>query len=110
MSYITRNLKQTITYWGPGTPDGLGGNSYPSPVKIKGRWEDRTTLFTDRSGNEKRSSARVYVNQDVTLNGYLYLGNSTAADPTTVVDARLILDFRKVPNLRATEYERRVLL
>lgn len=111
MSYIARNLLQNITYWSRGAPDGFGGFAFSTPVTIKGRWEERTDLFKDPQGNEQRSSARVYVDTDVELGGYILLGVSAATDPTAeTVDAREILDFRKTPNLRATQHERRVLL
>ena len=110
MSYLTRNLRQSVTYWSPGTPDGFGGVSFGTPVVVKGRWEDRTNLFVDIDGNEARSSTRVYLDRDVELNGFLFLGSSTATDPKTVSDAKEIRDFRKTPNLQATEFERRVLL
>lgn len=111
MSYITRNLRQIVTYWSPGVPDGFGGITFGAPIQIKGRWEDRTDLFIDPQGKEVRSAARVYVVQDVALRGYLFLGTSTAADPTVEsVGALEIRDFRRTPNLLATEFERRVLL
>ncbi len=111
MSYITRNLLQNVTYWSRGAPDGFGGFAFSSPVTIKGRWEQRTDLFKDPQGNEQRSSARVYVDTDVELGGYIFLGISAATNPTAeAVGAREILDFRKTPNLRATQHERRVLL
>ena len=110
MSYITRNLKATITYWSPGTPDGTGGVSFGAPSSIKARWEDRTTLFIDVAGEDKVSNARVYVNTDVENKGYLFDGESTAASPLTVTGSRQIEDFRKIPNLQYTEFERRALL
>jgi hypothetical protein len=110
MSYLERNLKQDLVYWAPGTPDGFGGKTFITPVAILGRWEDRTNLFIDSNGNESRSSSRVYLKQDVVLEGYLFLGTSTASDPLTVAGAKEIRDFRKIPDLAATSFERRVLL
>lgn len=110
MTYITRNLRQTVTYWSPGGNDGFGGVSYGTPVNIKGRWQDVAELFIDASGNEVVSKAKVWIDTDVVNKGYLYLGESTAADPETVSDAREIRQFGKIPNLRATEFERLVRL
>ena len=100
---LSKYHNQTITYWGPGTPDGYGGYTYPDPIEIKGRWEDRKELFVDAEGNEVRSQAIVYPSQVVELGGYLYLGSSTASDPTTVEGALKIRAARKVPNIKATQ-------
>jgi len=110
MSYIDRNLRQNASYWPPGTPDGFGGVNFGAPTTIKARWEDKAVLFIDRAGVESRARARIYVNQDVELRGYIYLGVSASTDPTTVDGAYEIRDFRKTPNLQATEFERRVLI
>ena len=110
MSYITRNLKQDVTYWAPAVPDGFGGRTFAVPVALKGRWEDRTTLFIDADGQEAVSRSRVYLSADVAINGYLFLGTSTVADPTTLENTEMIKDFRKTPDLRARSYERRALL
>ncbi len=109
-SWVTRNLKQRITYWATGAPDGFGGVAFSTPVTIKARWEDVSDLFVDSQGREVRSAARVYVDQDVSLGGYLYNGVSTTSDPTTVDGAQEIKDFKKTPTLDNKYHERRVLL
>lgn len=110
MSYITRNLKQKATYWAPTGVDDFGNQTFAAPITLNCRWEGRTELFIDIDGKEQRSAARVYVNQDVLVGGYLFEGVTTVADPKTIKAAREIRDFRKIPNLRATEFERRALL
>ena len=110
ISYITRNLKATITYWAPGAPDGFGGFSFGAPSTVKARWEDRTENFVDDQGQEKISHARVYVDTDLSVDGYLFEGISSSTDPRTVDGAIEVKDFRRIPNLRHTEFERRVLL
>ncbi len=110
MSYITRNLKQNETYWSPGTNDGFGGRNFGSPTALKGRWEDTIELFVDVSGNEVTSLAKVYLAVDVENKGYLFLGTSTGADPTSVSDAREIRSFKKIPNLKGTLFERLAML
>ncbi len=110
MSYITRNLRQNVTYWSPGTNDGFGGRNFGSPTIVKGRWEDKVELFMDASGNEVISVAKVYLGIDVENKGYLFLGTSTGANPTSVSDAREIRSFRKIPNLKGTLFERLVFL
>ncbi len=110
MSYITRNHKQTVTYWSPGTNDGFGNVIFGAPVFRKARWEDKVELFRDQSGNEVISTATVYLGVDVANKGYLFLGESTAANPTLVSDAREIRAFRKIPNLKGNLFERQALL
>ena len=104
MTFINELLKQTVTYWAPSSMSGWGGETFASPVAIDGRWEDKQELFIDSKGQEVRSNAVVYVDQDVDLGGFLYLGTSTASDPTTVDGAREIRAFQKSPNIKATEF------
>jgi len=110
MSYLTRNLRQAATYWSPGTPDGFGGTSYGSPTPMKVRWEERGELFLDSAGQESVSHSIVYTRIDVEIGGYLFLGSSTATDPTGVSGALEIRMFRKIPSLRALKFERRATL
>ncbi len=110
MTFVTRNLVQTITYWAVGVPDGFGGETFTAPVSLKGRWEDRSDLFIDVSGNESHSEAVVYVDTDVEIGGYLLNDSSTASDPTVISGAREIRSFRKIPSLNAKIFERKVWL
>jgi len=100
---LSKFYTSTVTYWGPGTPDGYGGTTWPDPVTIKARWEGRNELFVDAEGKEVRSQSVVYPDQEVELGGYLYHGESTASDPTTVDGALEIRAVRKVPNLQGTQ-------
>lgn len=119
MSYITKNLKQAVVYWGNPTPTGVG-YSYDDAVELNARWEDRQEVFTDVDGKERVSQAIVYVDQDVVVGGYLYLGDLDdlgdsssgldISDPQAVSPTYPIRAFSKIPNLRATEYERKVWL
>ena len=108
--YLTKNLKQTITYWGNPVSDGWGGSTFDSPVTITGRWEDKQELFRDAEGQEVLSHALVFLSQDVEIKEYLYLGTSAEANPKNVSGAREIRSFRKIPNLKATAFMRKVWL
>ena len=116
MSYITDNLKQTIVYWGLPNPTGYGGFTFASPVEVLGRWEQKSQLFINNAGQESRSIAIVYVDQDVVEGGWLFLGEISDIDsglvdtPENVPEARQIRGFRKTPNLDATLFERKVWL
>lgn len=108
MSFLTRNLRQTATYWPPSTPDGFGGKSFGTRQSVKCRWEDKAEKFVDTSGEEVVSEAIVYLAVDVVQKGWLFLGTSGSTDPTTVSGAHEIRAFRKSPSLKATLFERKV--
>jgi len=79
--YLIKNLNQVATYWGNPSPDGWGGQTFDSPVAIDVRWVDKQQLFISVEGKEERSKAVVYVDQDVDLGGFLYLGTSAETNP-----------------------------
>lgn len=114
MSFVTRNHKQTIVYWGTPTKDKYGGTTFAAPVEITGRWEDKNEVFIDSIGRERISKSHVYLGQDVDIEGYLYLGTlasiSSAASPKEVNGAYEIKAPMKTPNLKATDFERKVIL
>jgi len=99
MSWYTRSLKQTLTYWAPGDIDGGGKRSYSPPVPLPCRWEDRRERFIDRNGNEMVSRAIAYVDADLQEGGYLHLGTSTLSTPTPSGQSYLINRFESDPDL-----------
>jgi len=109
-------LKQDVVYWGAPTNDGYGGSSYAAPVEIKARWEQRSESFTDPTGEEKQSTAVVYVDRVVALGGLLYLGtladlsSAEESDPLALEDAHEIKMVRFIPNHDATQHFREALL
>ena len=112
-TYLIRNLKQTLTYWGNPVPDGYGGYDFDAPVAIDGRWAEKMELFIDVNGREIRSQVVAYLAQDVNEGGYLALGTYTDGsydDPMAVDGAYPIKAFRKTPNIRATAWERKAWL
>ena len=119
MNYLIRNLKQIIVYWGTPVPSGEG-YSYDEAIELNGRWEDRQEIFIDADGREQTSQAVVYVDQDVDVNGYLYLGDledlgdSSSGmdwgDPQAVSDSFMIRAFKKTPNLKAIDWLRKAWL
>ncbi len=110
MSYITRNLKQTATYWASPTSDGRGGYTFDTAAAVSVRWEDKQIVSKDANGKEFISEAIVYIDQDVDIGGFLYLGTSTETNPKDQPGAYKIMNFRKTPNLAGTEFERKVIL
>lgn len=104
-----RNLRADITYWAT-TPDGFGGFTSAAPVTMKGRWEGRNELFRTITGEQVVSAAIVFVESDVDINGYLFEGVSTVADPTLVSGAMQIKQFVRIPDLRNLSHDRRAFL
>lgn len=112
--FLTKGLKQTAVYWATPLPDGWGGQTYSDPVEISVRWENKSEMFIDSKGNEVRSRSIVYVSQDIDISGYLFLGKlidlDSSQDPDTQTGAYQVKSFTKVPNLKGTEYARKVWL
>lgn len=98
MSAYTRHMKQTATYWGKPTDDGLGNFTFPSAVLLSPdnsnggvRWEQKNELFRDANANEVMSSAVVYAPQALEIEGWLVLGDETGeSDPQSVDGAHEI--------------------
>jgi len=106
MSVVSRNLKQTVTYWAV-LDDGYGGVTVSAPVTIKARWEDKQILFQSPTGEELTSEAVVYLFSDVGINGLLFLGTSVDLDPIgNGVDVRPVRQFQKIPSVNARIFER----
>lgn len=99
MSYV-QALKQTITYWAPTGDDVFGGTTFTTPVQKFARWEDRMEMIRDKNGQEYMAKTRVFLLEEVSLDGYLYLGKSTVADPRTLGAAYEIRAIHKSPDLR----------
>lgn len=93
---------QDVTYWGPPTPNGFGGETFSgSPVTFKGRWQDNSVVVTSEDGDDYTSNAQVLVPQDLEVGGYLYKGVSTETDPKVLGEEALrIQRFDSVPDLR----------
>lgn len=110
MSFVTRNLKQTLTHWSA-TPDGYGGYTFSAPTTYACRWEDKNVLFTDEHGEEVVSSAVVLLATDLAIGDYVALGDQTGvADPTTLTGAHRIRQGNKVTDLRNVVALRKVFL
>lgn len=111
-SFTQRKLLQTATLWEVGGTDNFGDPAFSSasPSTISVRWEERSELFTGPDGSEQVARGVIYLAQDVDEGDYLFLGTSVISDPTNLVGAFLVKDFRKVPDLKAKNFERRALV
>jgi len=112
MSIISKIRKQQAVYWSPSSYDGFGQPVMGTAVQITCRWEDVHEQFLDVDGQDQTSNARVYVSQDVSLGGYLWLGDiaSKPSDPKTDNDAWEIRKFENLPNFKATEFLKTAML
>ena len=72
--FITRITDQTAVYWGSPESDGLGGMIFDSPIEIAVRWADVNELITAADGTQYVCRAKIMVNVDLDVDGYLYLG------------------------------------
>ena len=100
MSFLTRLLKQDATYWSHSSYDEYGDQSWASPVAIKCRWEDRSQIFLDEKGEQVHSKACVWTTTELAVDGYLFLGTSSTANPETVSGADKILRIESCPDVK----------
>lgn len=100
MPNFERNLHQKATYWAPNGRDLFNNMTFLSPVTIDVRWEDVSEVYISRLGKEEVSRSRVFSAENVELEGYYYLGISSAADPTLVDNAFEIKAVKRTPDLR----------
>lgn len=106
---FSRFYKTKITHWAVQS-DNHGGFTFSTPTILKGRWEQRIDNVISPDGEEFVSKANVWVASDVSVGDYLYLGESVAADPTTLDGAYRVQVFGKVPDIRGTNFERKTIL
>lgn len=118
MTILNRNLKQTAVYWADASVnDKFGNRTYTAPVEISVRWETRTEKFIGIDGREDISRAVVFFGQDVDVGEFVFLGSLTditssidETNPKNVDNAFEIKRFDKIPNLKATDFERKAFL
>ena len=112
MSWLTRQMNGTATYWAPpgsGNAWGYRG-SFITPSGMACHWEDRNERYIRKDGTEANSLAIVYLPALVEAGGYLFKGTSSAADPRTVANAFLIERSDEVTEIRGTDKERKAYL
>ena len=111
MSFLTNNLKQTITLWKQSSvKDAFGNLTYQAPKIIKGRWEEGSDLKFDIEGRDAIAKVVVFLKEDVSLGDFLSLGAETTSSPEGVSGASEVRHFRKTPELRGRNFERMAVL
>ena len=100
MRNYARNLKQQATYWAVTGVDVYGKRTFASPTTVVCRWEEKVQMIVNKQGKEIVSRARVFLVQDIDMDGYLYLGHSGDSDPR-MVDSAFEIQMKAVqPDLR----------
>lgn len=99
MKIIKKMMKWKATYWPPVDVDEHGDPILGDPVEIKCRWEDCNELYLNPDGEQKVSSAKVYVDRDLELGGRLFNGelDEAPADPREDPRPKEISKFDKLP-------------
>lgn len=100
---------QQATYWAP-AGFGAEGEVFSAPATILCRWEDIAELFLNYQGEQVTSRSIVYTETRLTINGYLFLGISAAANPAVVTNAFKIRQSLAIPDLRNVRSEFRAIL
>jgi len=106
---MIHGLNQDVTHW-VGSRDGFGAFSFGTPVALKGRWQEKAEQFRSPAGDDQTSKSVVYLEADVDIGDYLFLGTSIAADPATLSGALAVQQFMNTPDLRNLRNLRKVFL
>lgn len=105
-----RHFHQTLTYWAPGALDLYGKMTYAAPVQKLCRWEEVSLTYQDKKGEERQSKTRIFLVDDLDIDGYVFLGTSAATDPTQLDGAYEIQQKMRLPDLRAVRTMTTVIL
>lgn len=105
--FIQKISVQTAVYWGAPTHDGYG-DDFPDPIEISVRWEDQNELIRTENGEQVVTRAKVLVNRNVEVGGYLFLGtlDDLSSDPSNPLEekaAYAIVRFDKIPMIKKTD-------
>jgi hypothetical protein len=86
---------------------GLGNRPMPHLRLSNAAGKSGLRSFGTPVGIEVPSRSRAFLADDVSLDDYLMLGSTYETDPTKLDRlAFRVVDFRKIPSLDATDFER----
>jgi hypothetical protein len=108
---LADQLQQTAVWWANPVLDGFGGRTFDHGVDIRCRWEQKQELFVDAQGQRVLSRAVAYVDRDLSVHDYLYLGTledlvTVGIQPFEVAEAFEVRAFKKIPSRDATRFVR----
>jgi hypothetical protein len=101
LRFYKEKLHQKISYWAPATKDKWSDDTFSAPTTLNGLWFDRMEEFVDWRGDLAYSNATVYLDDEVELLGWLYLGETESTDPKNLKGAHPIRRVDKLPSHRA---------
>lgn len=110
MDFVSFGLTQTCTVWAKTGVNGYNEPTFATPIQRACRWEERTTKIQNTLGEEVLSRARVFLDEDLNVGDYVAFGTVAGADPRNVAGAYEVIDFRKIPSLDGTFFERKCYL
>ena len=98
---MKRSCTQTAVYWGSPVKDGYNHFTFASPVEIKCRWVERLQMVKNEVASASfLSRAYIFVNQELDLEGYVFLGTLSDIPSKAFIDPH-ILDFAYQVKLNA---------
>ena len=102
----------TATYWASsGSLDAYGNHSTYTSQSIEVRWEDKTEFYVlGDVGQELRSSAVVYTETEIEVNGWLYLGQSSETSPKSQTGAKQVMKVNKMKSLKGDNIIYKIML
>lgn len=114
-SFIRKISAQTAVYWGSPCDNGFGGKTFAEGIEIQCRWQDtgKETMITV-NGKEYISNTQVLVNEDLDVEGWLFLGSLSDLDdlgynslikdfrPNEIDGAYEIKRFSKIPLIKSS--------
>lgn len=95
-------MNQAMTYWAFVSLDRFSKPTFAAPVQIFCRWQDVAELFKDAQGQQRTSSAIIYSEYSLDLNGYVKRGTDSTGYPVGLTGAYEILQTGSSPNLNGT--------
>lgn len=106
VNIATKFLRQKAVYWEIESRTNIHGEKlFEDPVEIPVRWTDEKEEFIDENGERSVSKAKVMVDRDMGLGGFLMLGEeSDVEDEDSPIEsgALRIRGFSRIPSLDAS--------
>jgi len=108
LQFIAKVCVQTAVYWGNPVPSGTGQMNYDDAREIFVRWTDKAQIVKSADGKEIVSIAEVLVQEDLGMEGLLYLGSLSDFSPLQLsnpVNLEGVLEIKgkdKIPMIKST--------
>lgn len=95
-TFLSAAMPDGAVLWDGPVSDGIGGRTFDEPIEVVCRWEQKSVLFIDASGQEVTSQAVVYIVGDVDIGGYLYRGAIASLTPQELGAPLLLSGAREI--------------